>query len=292
MKKKLFLILTVCIIAVRSYAQPIDGMLCLNSNYLGFNEYRVIDYDDIARPQKKTVRNQSFFRHIDLELGNIFSLAAFSLAGGLLNMAVSDKLCREAFLITPISAKSNTIDLDVENYKWNHIDANDLFKDIQIGGNLCYQSQRGVFNAGMFASLHYRINQFKVEDKNQNSMLKHNVHRIIPGINTIFSFGDLTSARIRTYIEAGIRYAIAVNYSNPYNLETNDLNNGFISHFAVYVAPNPDFFLQDIGLFIDINHYNLAKSDKISSTISDMKMWTLGIQFSISRGQAEERTKY
>ena len=85
-------------------------------------------------------------------------------------------------IMTAITMIGGLID-DYENYKWNQINAGDLFKDIQIGGGLGWQSQRGAFNAGFFASLHYKINQFKVEDKFQNASLKHNVQRIIPGIN-------------------------------------------------------------------------------------------------------------
>lgn len=243
--------------------------------------------------QKRTGRNQSFYRHIDMESGNIFSLAAFSLAGGLLNKA-SDKLCKNAFLVTPITAKANSTDLNVENYKWNHLDAEDLFKDVQLGGRLGYQSQRGMFNAGCYASLHYRINQFKVEDKFQSEYLKHNIHRIMPGINAVFVIGEFAgienSSSLRTYIEVGLRYAIVTKYENPYNLGKKDLNNGLVSHFAVYLAPNRRISLQDIGIFVDINHYDLIKDKNISSSaMSSLKTWTLGIQFSITQRQAELR---
>lgn len=263
-------------------AQQFDGLLCLNSNLP--TKTKAIH---VTSPENTQARNQGFYRHIDLESGNIFSTAAFSVVGGLLNMTVSDKLCRNAFLVTPVTAKP---DLDVENYKWNYIDALDLFKDIQVGGGMGYQSQRGAFNVGVFATFHYKVNQFKVEDKTQNAFLKHGIHRIIPGINAVFTFGDLTSSGVRTYVEAGLRYAIAVHYSNPYNLETKDLNNGLISHFAIYIAPHWDFALQDIGVYVNINHYNLLKDEKMSSlALSELRMWTIGIQFSISRDQAAIR---
>ncbi len=284
MKKIIYLLTIIYVAGINARAQQNDGLLCFNSDIKRSSCVRV------TQPEKIQYRKQSFYRHIDFESGNIFSLAAFSLVGGLLNNAVQDKLYRNAFLFTPVKAKANSTDLDIENYKWNQINAGDLFKDIQIGGGLGWQSQRGAFNAGFFASLHYKINQFKVEDKFQNASLKHNVQRIIPGINAVFTIGDLTGDGVRTYIEAGLRYAVAVNYQNPYNLKTKDLNNGLVTHFAVYVAPNPDFLLQDIGFFVNINHYNLIKDKTVSnSAVSELKMWTLGIQFSISRDQAAGR---
>lgn len=292
MKKILFFFLLVCISAVEMKAQQYDGLLCFN-NQTSRLQYGSVTIADISTPKKKYSRNQSFYRHIDLESGNIISLAAFSIAGGLLNM-MSDKLCKNAFLITPITAKANDYKLNIENYKWNLVEPEDLFKDIQVGGRLGYHSQHGLFNAGFYASLHYHLNQLQIEDQQQGEYLKHAIHRLMPGISAIFIIGEFaglsSSSGVRTYFELGLRYAIVTKYTNPYNLNKNDLNNGLVSHVAVYVAPNSRFLLQDIGVFVDINHYDLMKVDNaVSLQLNSFKTWTLGVQFSITQRQANIR---
>lgn len=241
------------------------------------------------------ITNAQLYRSMDLESGNVFSLFGGTLIGGLTNMLTGTAVCKNAFLITPISAKAKPNELSVENYKWNLTDANDLFKDIQVGGRIGYISTYGFFNAGFYASLHYRINQFKVEDKVQNAYLKHNVHRIMPGFCALFRLGEVAginhSSGVLWTIETGLKYAVVTKYENAYNLDKSTLNNGIISHFAVYCSPNSDFCLQDIGLFIDINHYNLIK-DAGKQYISDLNMWTLGMQIAISPSQASARARY
>ena len=87
----------------------------------------------------------------------------------------------------------------------------------------------------------------------------------------------------RVIIEAGCRYSIGLNYksSNPNN--DLSLNNGLVSHFAIKVASRG--MLQNLGVFADINHFNLWKTQDGRK----LNNYTFGLTWTLTPQQIDER---
>jgi hypothetical protein len=232
--------------------------------------------------------DQSFYFKLDLESGNIFSCAALSGVSAGLNAVTKRNFSINAFTFNMLKAKENT---DVENYEWNKVTAEDLFKDIQTGIRIGTRTDRDNFvHFGFYGSVHYKINQFKLEDFATKEFEKHNIHRLLLGLSALMHFGGF-GHDFNAFLEAGARYAVATKYGNPYGADKSKLNNGVITHWAFHFSPNGSTMgFQDIGLFVDINHYNLLKDNAfVQNPINEIKMWTLGISCAITPGQAKNR---
>ena len=229
--------------------------------------------------------DQRFYFKLDLESGNIFSCAALAGISAGFNASTHRDFSINAFTFNNIKAKENT---SIENFEWNKLSAEDLFRDIQTGVRIGFKTDNGGFvNAGFYTSFHYKVNQFKLQDFNTKVFEKHNIHRALFGLTALMQLGG-DGESFLGFIEAGIRYAVATKYNNPYNADKSKLNNGIISHWAFHFSPNGGTIgMQDIGFFFDINHYNLLKNNALSSQpINGIKMWTVGISFAITPGQA------
>ena len=289
--RTILIILIASLSAIKTSAQHLDNLWCFNSVSGNCVRYEA---SDVATPHKSQAHSQHLYLKMDLGSANIFSLCAMSLASAGLNAATNRSFSVTSFLVSPITAKAGSTELDIENYKWNLLDGNDLFKDVQLGGRIGWKSAEplNVANFGFYGSFHYRINQFKIEDKAQNDYLKHNIQRMFIGLTAFVDLGDWEHGLVTT-IEAGVRYSIATKYKNPYNLDKGALNNGLTTHFAVYLSPTSDFALQDLGFFVDINHFNLLNDSKMSFVgLSEIRTWTMGISFAINSHQADVRAKY
>lgn len=243
-----------------------------------------------ATAQAKT---NNFYYSVDLGSGNIFSLLGASLVSGGVNsinaLRKNGGLVNCAYLESPIKAYSGNTELDIKKFKFNEITARDLFKDIMAGFRMGWQTDVSIntFNFGFYASYHYRINQFKVEDPSDGDFYKHNIHRSLIGLSAMLEFGDYDA--VRTIVELGVKYGIATKYQNPYNHAAKDLKNGLISHFAVVFDMPEDKWLNDFGVFVDINHYNPFEKIK---PVTELKIWTLGISFTVDYFQGSVAKKY
>lgn len=229
--------------------------------------------------------DQRFYFKLDLESGNIFTCAAFAGVSAGLNAATHRSFSINAYTINNIKAKENT---DVKNYEWNKTNAEDLFKDIQTGARIGVKTDYESFvNIGFYGSVHYKLNQFKLEDFATKEFQKHSIHRVLFGLSALMQLGGY-GRDFKAFFEAGARYAIATKYQNPYGADKSGLNNGIISHWAFHFSPNGSTIgFQDIGVFFDMNHYNILKDKAFAqSTINEIKMWTIGITFAITPGQA------
>lgn len=238
-------------------------------------------------------KKNSFYYSVDLGSGNIFTLLGASLISGGINsiepLAQNGGLIDCVYLESPIKTYSGNIELDINKFKFNEINARDLFKDIMVGFRMGWQTDVSInfFNFGVYASYHYRINQFEVKDPVNGEFGLHDIHRSLIGFTTMYYFGDYTS--VRPIVELGVKYGIATKYENPYNYGAQKLKNGLISHFAVLLDMPYDKWLNDFGIFVDINHYNMFENIK---PVSEIKTWTLGISFTVDFYQGSATKKY
>ncbi len=243
---------------------------------------------NLSAQDRIRVHDQRFYFKLDLESGNIFSCAALAGVSAGFNALTHRDFSINAFTINSEKAKDNT---EVKNYEWNKTGAEDLFKDMQTGIRIGAKTDNGNFvNFGFYTSLHYKINQFKLEDFATKEFEKHGIHRVLFGVSALMQLGG-DGKNFLGFFEAGVRYAVATKYDNPYNTDKSGLNNGLISHWAFHFSPNGGTVgFQDIGVFFDMNHYNLLKDNAFTqSPINEIKMWTIGITFAITPGQADKR---
>ena len=225
---------------------------------------------------------------VDLESGNVWTFAALTGISAGLNAATHMDLSINAFTVNTVKAKEHT---DVKNYEWNKTGVEDLFNDIQTGARIGFKSDFESFvNVGFYTSVHYKVNQFKLEDFATKEFEKHAIHRVLFGLSALIQFGGW-DRDFKAFFEAGARYAAASKYVNPYGADKSKLRNGIISHWALHFSPNGGTIgFQDIGVFFDMNHYNLLKDNVFAQpTINEIKMWTIGITVAITPGQAENR---
>lgn len=212
---------------------------------------------------------------LDVSTNHIYSFAISNLATGWLNALTDRMLFDNAYSYTYLN------DIDALNYKSKQysitgITARDFFSDITVGAKIGYQSASpDAFNWGIFGSAHYRVNQFKTSMNNSDAVLHNDVQRLLFGGGILLSFGNIES-RTRLTFEAALRYEIPLCYKGYYGSDTDVLNKGLSSHFAMRV--NGSGVLQGLGIFADIPHYDLFK-DKSKGNV---KMYTFGIIYTIT----------
>lgn len=241
-----------------------------------------------GRYRDKAKSHNLYFR-IDLASGNIYPVVT-SMATGLFNYWLDQPLFETSYNYSFITAKYNDEKLDVKKYKFNGLTAHDLFNDVQVGIKLGYQTySTELFNFGLYASGHYKIDQFQIKGAGDAGYCNHNIHRIQLGLNAFTSIGRMGDP-LKVSIEAGCRYNIGCLYKNPYDNDTDMLNNGLCSHFALKFAG--EGILQDFGVFANFNHYNLLKEKEIIGGVNEIKGWSIGLTFSLTPQQIENKRDY
>ena len=227
------------------------------------------------------IKNHNLIFNCDLCFGNPYTAALSSVATGLTNYyLLNDAFFENSFIygIYP----SNVDNLEVKTQNPMGVTARELFNNVQAGLKLGYQSYNpGFFNAGIYATGHYKIDQFKV-GFNDDNMFNHRAQRVLVGATALFSLGSMEQAN-RVIIEAGCRYSIGLNYKSSNPNDNLSLNNGLVSHFAIKVASRG--MLQNLGVFADINHFNLWK-------IQDgrkLNNYTFGLTWTLTPQQIDER---
>lgn len=216
---------------------------------------------------------QGVYHRLEIGTNNIYTFAAANLLTAGLNALTDDMLFDNAYTYTYMHTGDN---LEVKGRNVLGLTARDVFSDVTLGGKIGYQSTNpGNFNWGVFASAHYRINQFDLGVKNSDAFLTQDIHRAQFGGGLLFTLGDIESST-KVIIEAGVRYEIPVLYNaGGVKVEkvSNALNSGLSSHVAVRL--NGSGSLQGIGIYADIPHYKLYKG-------SNIKPYTIGLLYTIT----------
>lgn len=230
------------------------------------------------------IKNHNLIFNADLGFGNPYTFALSSVATGLANYYLfNDAFFENSFLyslysVDPARVKARTMDP-------MGLTAKDLFNNVQAGLKLGYQTYSAeYFNCGFYGSVHYKLDQFKVGE-NDGDMAAHRAGRMLFGATALLSFGRMDQSS-RVIVEAGARYSYGVSYKSPLGDSKEYLNNGFMSHFALKLASLS--LLQDVGVFLDINHFNLWKDYKPNHKLKDV---TFGISWKITPQQAEGRSE-
>lgn len=236
----------------------------------------------------QNARTHNFIFRVDLGSSNVYTAALSSTISGLLNSSTSSDIFGTSYLWSFIDIENDQgRKFNVIDYKFNGLTAKDLFYDIQPGFEIGYQTYKpGIINAGFFASVHYRVNQFKLEGLYSDIETEHSIQRTLFGVTGFITFGRMRNPW-RVSIEGGAKYSLCLNYNDPFDYGKDAINNGLISHFAIKFAGKTLF--QDIGIFADINHFNMFDSSVFNSNESSLKMnmWTFGLTWKVNWKQSE-----
>lgn len=228
------------------------------------------------------IKNHNLIFNADLGFGSPYSFALSSIATGLANYYLfDDAFFENAFMYSLYSAKPEGIKARTMNPMG--LTARELFNNVQAGLKIGYQTYSPeTFNFGIYGSAHYKLDQFEV-GSNDDNMAFQRANRILIGATALFSLGSMDKAS-RVIIEVGERYSCGISYKSPLSDSKDQLNDGFISHFAVKLASRG--LMQDVGVFVDINHFNLWKDYLPGYKLNDI---TFGLSWKITPQQADSR---
>lgn len=228
------------------------------------------------------IKNHNFILNADLGFGNIYSFALSSVATGLANYYLfNDAFFENSFIYSLYSAKPEGLKVRTKNPMG--LTACELFNNVQAGVKIGYQTYTPeTFNFGFYGSVHYKIDQFEIGMNNDN-MMRQRANRLLMGVTALFSFGSMDKAS-RVILEVGERYSYGLSYKSLASDSKDQLNNGFITHFAIKLASRG--MMQDIGIFVDVNHFNLWKDYRPGYKLNDV---TFGLTWKITPQQADYR---
>lgn len=228
------------------------------------------------------IKNHHLIFNGDIASGNPYIMAGSSVITGLLNYYLLNNAFFENSFIYGFYS-TNVDGLKAKTMNPMGLTARELFNNIQLGLKLGYQTYSPeFFNCGVYVSAHYKIDQFKVGYDDDN-MHRHRAQRVLFGVTALMSLGSMAQPS-RVIIEAGLRYSFGLSYISPLGNDKNQLNNGLISHYAIKIASRG--MLQNIGIFADINHFNMWKNYRPNQKLNN---FTMGITWTITPQQVEER---
>ncbi len=243
-----------------------------------------------AQEYAPTYHSHNLYFHIEMNSGNIYPFAGWSIISGALNSALKYNLFESGFaydLYTGSNVKT----------KYNSpitFNAVNIFNHIQPGVKIGYCSDyiSTPFNWGILATAGYKINQFQLQK--MDSYTRQCIHRAQLGAMLLLTFGK-NGADTQAMIEVGAKYNIATKYKGGEINETNALNNGLSSHFALKFGGKG--WLQNIGVYADIDHYKLYNSEYEYNGMkpfsdNNLKNVTIGVCVTVTPSQADRRRDY
>lgn len=239
-------------------------------------------YSDGVAQSNVRFKNHHLIFNGDIAAGNPYTIAVSSVVTGLANYyLLNDAFFENSFAYGIYS--TNVDGLKARTMNPMGLTASELFNNFQVGLKLGYQTYSPeFFNCGIYASAHYKIDQFKVGYDDDN-MQKHRAQRALIGTTALLSLGSMDQPS-RIIIEAGVRYSLGLSYKSQLGNDKNQLNDGLVSHFAIKLASRGMW--QNIGLYADINHFNMWKDFRPNQKLNN---YNLGITWTITPQQVDER---
>lgn len=227
-------------------------------------------------------KSQHLIFNGEIASGSPYTIAASSVITGLANYyLLNDAFFENSFAYGIYTTNVDNLKVNTQNPMG--LTARELFNNLQVGLKLGYQTYNPDFlNFGIYASAHYKIDQFKVGYDNDN-MSNHRAERALFGATALFSLGSMKQSS-RVIIEAGLRYSFGLAYNSPLGDDKDQLNDGLVSHFAIKLASRGMW--QNIGLYADINHFNMWKNLRSNQELNN---YTFGITWTITPQQVINR---
>lgn len=231
-----------------------------------------------------TVSAQRHFYHrIDVGSSNIYTFVLSNLITGYANYFTHDILFDNSYVYTIYGGEVDGESVKTKAFNPMGITASDLFNDAFAGVKLGYKSDlMGAFNWGIYASGHFRINQFKVKSTDIEDYSKERFNYFKPGIGLLLTLGGIES-RIKVEFEAAARYDFPVGYKGLWGTNAKDvLGKGLSSHYSIKVGGYSWF---SAGVFADLCHYDLYTNRQSNSSF---KPYSFGVTFTITPKRGED----
>ena len=231
---------------------------------------------------QQRIKNHNLIFNCDIASGSPYTMACSSVVTGLANYY----LLKDAFFENAFAYSFYSTDVDGLKAKTMSpmgLTASELLNNLQVGLKVGYQTYTPEFvNYGIYASAHYKIDQFEV-GYNDDNMFKHRAQRALLGATALLSLGSMGQPS-RIIIEAGCRYSIGLAYKSPLGDDKDQLSNGLVSHFGVKLASRG--MMQNIGVYADFNHFNMWKDFRPNQKLNN---WTIGLTWTITPQQVDDR---
>lgn len=225
---------------------------------------------------------RNFYHRFDVGSSNIYTFAGSNLITGYANYLSSSLLFDNSYSYSLYDGSYNDADIKTKKYEIIGLTAKDLFDDCFAGVKLGYQSDNmGSLNWGVYASAHYKINQFKMQLPGAAKYSGECAQYFKPGVGLFLTFGSVES-KTKVQIEGAVRYDIPISYKGYFGNKANELNTGLSSHFAIKLA---GYTWISAGVFADINHYVLYKNMRGDSKF---KIYNFGLSFTITPKRMED----
>lgn len=225
---------------------------------------------------------RNFYHRFDVGSSNIYTFAASNLITGYANYLSSSILFDNSYTYSMYDGNYNGADIKTKKYEIAGLTARDLFDDCFAGLKLGYQSDNmGSLNWGVYASAHYKINQFRMQLPGMTDYSGECTQYIKPGAGLFLNFGSIES-KTKVQIEGAVRYDIPISYKGYFGNKSGELNSGLSSHVAVKLA---GYTWISAGIYADFNHYDLYKN------IGDggkFKIYNFGLTFTITPKRMED----
>lgn len=228
------------------------------------------------------IKNHNLILNADVGFGSPYTFALSSVATGLANYYLfNDAFFENSYIYSLYSAKPDGLKARTMNPMG--LSAYNLFNNVQAGMKVGYQTYTPEsFNFGIYGSVHYKLDQFEI-GVDTDHMTRQRADRLLLGATALLSFGSMEEAS-RVIVEIGERYSLPLSYKSSFSDSIDQLNSGFISHFAIKLASRG--LMQDVGVFVDVNHFNLWKDFRPDYKLNDV---TFGISWKITPQQAGDR---
>jgi len=243
-----------------------------------------------AQEYAPSYHSHNFYFHVEMNSGNIYPFAGWSIISGALNSALKYNLFESGFAYDLYSGNS-------VKTKYNSpiaFNAVNIFNHIQPGIKIGYYSDyiSSPFNWGILATGGYKINQFKMYDS--DNYIRQCIHRAQVGAMLLLAFGK-NGASTQAMIELGAKYNFVSRYKGGEITDTKAINNGLSSHFALKFGGAG--WLQNIGVYADIDHYKLFNNSyEANGTMpfknNNLKNITFGVCVTVTPSQADRRRDY
>ena len=229
-----------------------------------------------------TFGQRNFYHRFDVGSSNIYTFAGSNLITGYANYLSSSILFDNSYTYSFYNGNYNGGDIKTKKYEMTGLTARDLLDDCFAGVKLGYQSDNmGSLNWGLYASAHYKINQFRMQLPTSSDYSGECAQYVKPGVGMFLTFGSVES-KTKVQIEGAVRYDMPISYKGYFGKKADELNTGLSSHIAVKLA---GYTWISAGIFADINHYDLYKN---MGNGSKFKVYNVGLTFTITPKRMED----
>lgn len=221
-----------------------------------------------------------FYHRLDVGASNVYTFAVSNLVTSFANYFTHDMLFDNSYVYTVYGGRVNGATVKTKAYNPIGVSSSDLFNDAFAGVKLGYQSDLiGNFNWGIYASNHFRVNQFKAKFSDMDNYTKERVNYLKPGVGLLLTFGGIEK-KAKVQVEVAARYDFPINYKGIFGSSTTDvLGKGVSTHYSMKVAGYSWF---SAGAFADVCHYDLYKDN------GAFKPYSFGVTFTITPKRGED----